>query len=188
MESLSGARRKRPRRRGVWRYRRPAGAAPAQFLLRHHDAGLCHHRHPGRTGMEERDRRRHRHAGAGVSLAVRSGLGFLLFLLRPCRACHLDDGQHRRQPVWPGPHRHPRRRSRRRSLGHRQAAMADHRLPVRRRPGGHRRRAVLFAAILHHARRLHFRPVDPVLHRHPDRRPRVDPRPAARHHHPDRAA
>ena len=54
--------------------------------------------------------------------------------------------------------------------------------------GGDRRRAVRHAAILHHAGRLHLRPDDPVLHRHPDRRPRLDHRPAARHHHPDRAA
>jgi len=107
--SLSGARRERPGRRGVWRSCRAAGAPPAHLLLRDDDAGLCHHRHPGRTCVEERDRRRHRHTGAGVPLAFRSGLGFLLFLPRPCSACHLDDGQHRRQPVWPGPRRHPRR-------------------------------------------------------------------------------
>jgi hypothetical protein len=47
---------------------------------------------------------------------------------------------------------------------------------------------VLLAAVLHHARRLHLRDVGAVLHRHPDRRPRLDPGTGARHHHPDRAA
>ncbi len=39
-------------------------------------------------------------------------------------------------------------------------------------------------ADLHHAGRLHLRPLGAVFHRHPDRRSRLDPRPDARHHHP----
>ena len=54
--------------------------------------------------------------------------------------------------------------------------------------GGGGRRAVRHAAILHHARCVHLRPVGAVLHRHPDRRARLHPRPAARHHPADRAA
>ena len=54
--------------------------------------------------------------------------------------------------------------------------------------GGDRGRAVRLAAVLHHARRLHLRAVGAVLHRHPDRRARLDPRAAARHHPADRAA
>ena len=80
---------------GLRRRRRPAGAPAAHLLLRHDDAGLRHHRHPGGAGLEERDRRRHRHAGPGVSLAVRPGLGLLLSLSHPGRTRHLDDGQHR---------------------------------------------------------------------------------------------
>ena len=53
---------------------------------------------------------------------------------------------------------------------------------------GHRRRTVRHPADLHHAGRLHLRPVGAVLHRGADRRARLDPRPAARHHHPDAAA
>ena len=48
----------------------------------------------------------------------------------------------------------------------------------------------LFAtpADLHHAGCLHLRPVRAVLHRDPDRRPRLDPGADARHHHPDHPA
>ena len=48
----------------------------------------------------------------------------------------------------------------------------------------------LFAssAILHHAGRVHARPVGAVLHRHPDRRPQLHSRPPARHHSLDGAA
>ena len=54
--------------------------------------------------------------------------------------------------------------------------------------GRRRGRPVRVAAVLHHARRLHLRAVGAVLHRHPDRRARLDPRAAARHHHADGAA
>ena len=50
------------------------------------------------------------------------------------------------------------------------------------------RRPVRRLAILHHAGRVHDRPVGPVLHRHPDRRARLHPRAAARHDSADRAA
>ncbi len=48
----------------------------------------------------------------------------------------------------------------------------------------------LFATLadLHHAGCLHLRPVGAVLHRDPDRRPRLDPGSDARHHHPDHPA
>ena len=48
----------------------------------------------------------------------------------------------------------------------------------------------LFATLadLHHAGCLHLRSVGAVLHRDPDRRPRLDPGPDARHHHPDHPA
>ena len=74
------------------------------------------------------------------------------------------------------------------AVGHRQAQAADDGLPASRRPGRRGRRAVRLAAVLHHARRLHLRDVGAVLHRHPDRRPRLDPGAGARHHHPDGAA
>ena len=47
--------------------RRPAGAAAAHLLLRHDDAGLRHHRHPGGARLEGRHRRRRRHARARCS-------------------------------------------------------------------------------------------------------------------------
>ena len=188
VESLPGSGRERRRRRGLRRGRRPAGAPAAHLLLRHDDAGLRHHRHPGGAGLEERDRRRHRHAGPGVSLAVRPGLGLLLSLSHPGGARHLDDGQHRQEPLRPRAGGHPRRRGGGRSLGHRQARASDGGVRVQRRAGRRGGRPVLLAAILHHARRLHLRPVGAVLHRHPDRRARLDHGAAARHHHPDGAA
>ena len=186
--SLSRAGRERRDRRGVRRDRRPAGAEAAHLLLRHDDARLRHHRHPGGAGLEERDRRRRRHAGPGIPLAVRSRLGLLLFLLPAGGARDLDDGQHRLEPLWPRPGRHPRRRSSRRGLGRRQTQAAGAGLPARRRAGRRGGRPVLLAAVLHHARCLHLRDVGAVLHRHPDRRARLDPRARARHHHPDGAA
>ncbi len=57
-----------------------------------------------------------------------------------------------------------------------------------RRDGCAGRRTVRVAADLHHARRLHLRAIGPVLHRDPDRRARIDPRPADRHHRPHSAA
>ncbi len=65
---------------------------------------------------------------------------------------------------------------------------ADRDLPVRRRARGHRRRTVREPADLHHAGCLHLRSVGAVLHRDPDRRPRLDPGADARHHHPDHPA
>ena len=115
-------------------------------------------------------------------------MGLLLSLHRLCRLLHLDERQHRAQPVRPRADRGARRRSRGRSHRHFQAAHADRDLPVRRRAGGHRRRAVREPADLHHAGRLHLRPVGAVLHRDPDRRPRLDPGADARHHHPHHPA
>jgi len=58
---------------------------------------------------------------------------------------HLDERQHRPQPLRPRSDRGPRRRSRGRSQRHFQAAHADRDLSVRRSPGGHRRG--LFASL-----------------------------------------
>ena len=61
-------------------------------------------------------------------------------------------------------------------------------LSARRRAGGNRRRTVREPADLHHAGRIHLRSLGAVLHRHPDRRPRLDHGPAARHRDPDHPA
>ena len=63
--------------------------------------GLRHHRHAGGARLEGRHRRRRRHAGPDLPLAVRAGLGLLLFLLHPGGARDLDDGQHRLEPLRP---------------------------------------------------------------------------------------
>ena len=186
--SLSRAGGGRRHGRDLRRHRRPAGAAAPHLLLRHDDPGLRHHRHPGGARLEGRHRRRRRHAGPGLPLAVRAGLGLLLFLLHPGGAGDLDDGQHRLEPLRPRPGGDPRRRGRGRGLGHRQAQAADHDLPAGRRAGRRGGRPLRLAAVLHHARRLHLRDVGAVLHRHPDRRPRLDPGAGAGHHHPDGAA
>ncbi len=188
LASLSGADRGRRGRRAVGRRRRTAGAPTAHLLFRHDDAGLRHHRHPGGARLEGRHRRRRRHARAGLSLALRTRLGLLLFLLHPGRAGDLDDGQPRSEPLRPRAGRHPRRRGRGRGVGRRQAQAPGRGVPVRRRPGRRGGRAVRLAAVLHHARRLHLRDVGAVLHRHPDRRARLDPGAGARHHRPDGAA
>ena len=75
--------------------RRPAGAAAAHLLFRHHDARLCHHRHADRARLAERHRRRHRRARAEFPGAVRYPVGLLLFLLRHRGDLHLDDDQYR---------------------------------------------------------------------------------------------
>ena len=119
--------------------------------------------------------------GPVLAGAVRFAMGLLLFLLRPRGDLHLDDGEHRGEPLRPRAHRDPRRRGRGGSERHLQARAAGHRVPVQRRARGDRRRIVRLVAVLHHAGRLHVRPVGPVLHRDPDRRARLDPRAAARH-------
>ena len=150
--------------------------------------GLCDHRHAGGPGLEERHRRRRRRARAGLSLAVLDPVGILLFLPRPCGDLHLDDNQHRGEPLRTLTGGNPRCRGRSRGRRHLQAGPAGHGVPVQRGACRHRRRIVRVAAILHHARCLYVRPVGPVLHCHPDRRARVHSRAAARHDHPDRAA
>ena len=97
----------------------------AHLLLRHDDLGLRHHRHPGGARLEGRHRRRRRHAGPDLPLAVRAGLGLLLFLLHPGGARDLDDGQHRLEPLRPRAGGDPRRRGRGRGVGHRQAQTPD---------------------------------------------------------------
>ena len=63
-------------------------------------------------------------------------VGLLLFLLRPRRDLHLDDGEHRGEPVRPRADRDPRCRGRGRSQRHRQARAAGHGVPVQRRGRG----------------------------------------------------
>ena len=106
--ALSGAGDRGRGRRRLRLDRRPAGAAAAHLLFRHHDARLRHHRHPGGAGLAERDRRRRRRRRAGLPRAVRLAMGFLLFLLRPGRDLHLDDGEYRGKPLRPRAHRDPR--------------------------------------------------------------------------------
>ena len=101
VESLPRAGGGRRHGRHVRRHRRPSRAQAAHLLLRHDDAGLRHHRHPGGARLEGRHRRRRRHAGPDLPLAVRAGLGLLLFLLHPGGARDLDDGQHRLEPLRP---------------------------------------------------------------------------------------
>ena len=127
-------------------------------------------------------------AGPVFPPAVRLAMGLLLFLLRPGGDLHLDDGEYRGEPLRPRAHRDPRCRGRGRSQRHRQTRAAGDGVPVQRRRRGGCRRAVRLAAILHHAGRVHARSVDPVLHRHPDRRARLHSRAAARHDSSDRAA
>ena len=150
--------------------------------------GLRDDRHADSAGLEERDRRRRRRARAGLPLAVLDPVGILLFLPRPRGDLHLDDNQRRGEPLRALTGGNPRRRGRSRGRRHLQAGPAGHGVPVQRGACRHRRRIVRVAAILHHARCLHLRPVGAVLHCHPDRRARVDPGAAARHDHPDRAA
>jgi len=52
-----------------------------------------------------------------VFLGLRSGLGFLLSLLRPCRTCHWMTANIAASRLGRALVRHPRRRSRRRGLG-----------------------------------------------------------------------
>ncbi len=94
-----------------------------------------------------------------------SPMGLLLFLLRPRGDLHLDDDEHRGEPVRPRADRDPRCRGRGGSERHLEARAADHRVPVQRRARGDRRRAVRLAAVLHHAGRVHDRAVGAVLHR-----------------------
>ena len=115
-------------------------------------------------------------------------MGFLLFLLRPRRDLHVDDGKYRGKPLRPRAHRDPRCRGRGRSQRHLKIRPARDRVPVQRCRRRGCRRAVRFAAVLHHAGRIHARPVDPVLHRHPDRWAWLHSRTAARHDSPDRVA
>ena len=68
--------------------------------------------------------------------------GFYALCIAIRRLHHLDERQCRPQPVRPRPDRGARRRSGGGSHRHLQAADADRDLPVRRRAGGHRRRAV----------------------------------------------
>jgi len=75
-----------------------------------------------------------------------------------------------------------------RSKRHRQIRLVGGGVPVQRRRRCRGRRPVRRIAILHHAGRVHARPVDPVLHRHPDRRAWLHSRAAARHDSFDRAA
>ena len=49
----------------------------------------------------ERDRRRHRHRRPVAAGPARQPDGLLPVLPRPCRALHLDDAQHRAQPLRP---------------------------------------------------------------------------------------
>ena len=84
------------------------GAEAAHLLFRHHDARLRHHRHPGGVGLAERHRRRRRRCRAGLPRAVLLAMGFLLFLLRPRRDLHVDDGKYRGKPLRPRAHRGPR--------------------------------------------------------------------------------
>ena len=123
------------------------------------------------------------HAGA-----VRYRVGAVLPLPRHRRGLHLDDRQHCPQPLRPRADRHAGGRGRRRGLRHLQTRFADQRVPVRGRGRGRRGRVVRQPADLHHAGRLHLRPVAAVLHRRADRRARVDPGAVAGHHHPDIAA
>ena len=167
---------------------RSAGAAAAHLLFRHHDAWLRHHRHAGGARLAERDRRRRRRSRADLPAAVRLAVGLLLFLLRPGGDLHLDDDECRGKPLRPRADRDPRRGGRGRSKRHLKARFAGDGVPVQRRRRCGRRRAVCLIAILHHAGRLHARPVDLVLHRHPDRRARVHSRAAPRHDSFDRAA
>ena len=60
-------------------------------------------------------------AGPVLPGAVRHRLGLLLFLPRSRRALHLDDREHRAQPVRPRAGRDPRRRGRGRGHRHLQA-------------------------------------------------------------------
>ena len=168
--------------------RRPAGAAAAHVLFRHHDARLRHHRHPGGAGLAERNRRRRGRSRAGIPGAVLFAVGLLLFLLRSRGDLHLDDGKHRGEPLRPRPHRDPRCRGCGRSQRHLETRLAGVGVSVQRRRRRRRRRTVRLAAVLHHARRVHARPLGAVLHRHPDRRPRLHSRTAARHDSVDRAA
>ncbi len=133
--------------------------------------------------------------GGGVGVAgpifpkpFASPVGLLLFLLRPGGDLHLDDGEYRGKPLRPRTHRDPRRGGRGRSKRHLQTRFVGDGVPVQRRRCGGCRRAVRRIAILHHAGRVHARPVDPVLHRHPDRRARLHSRAAARHDSFDGAA
>ncbi len=119
---------------------------------------------------------------------VQHRLGLLLSLHRICRFDHLDERQHRPQPVRPRADRGARRRGRGGSHRYFQAEDADRDLPVRRCAGGDRRRTVRDLANLYHTGCLHLRFVRAVLHRDPDRWPRLDPGADARHHDSDRAA
>ena len=60
-------------------------------------------------------------------------VGLLLFLLRPGRDLHLDDGEYRGKPLRPRADRDPRCGGRGRSQRHLQAGSAGHGVPVQRR-------------------------------------------------------
>ena len=179
------ARPRPPRRRRRRRRRRrlpgPPGAAPADLLLRHDHPRLRDHRHADRAGLDRSDRRRHRPPRARLRAALRWPGRLLPSLRRHRRPLHLDDAERGRQPLRPQPGRLARRRGRRRGLRRSQGLAPASGVPHQRRPGRRRRCAVRQPAELHHSRRLHLRPVRPVLHRHPHRRTRQRARPLARH-------
>jgi len=71
----------------------PAGVTPADFLFRHHDTWLCHHRNPGGPCLAERHRRWGGCPRSDLSGTILLSVGLLLFLFRSGGHLHLDDGE-----------------------------------------------------------------------------------------------